>query len=749
MQENIANFIEEFHRALNLEDKLHVLAGFFSEIGVEQACFINASRLSKNRFFVIGDFNNNLLSELSIEKMTDMCKLDSFVSFELNGALFHAFAINDVENLYGFLIFTPYVEKNSTVLRIVKEVIVCGIRNCEVNKQFVRKTKQVEIFKLLSNKVSGYHNLKDLLKILSEHVTSSLNAKGTVIRLVNNEKNLLEVMAEFGLDDVRIRRHGIIPGDGVSGEVWSTGMSRLVIPDTEESVALLKSKLNVSSLICVPLVFENEIIGTISVYEKLGDKTFEEEDKNFLEALGSLIAPVIAYTATIDREKFLKARLEKHLKDLTLITEINKVLMEPRRLDSLLHIVLTTLTFGEEIGFNRAVLFMYNENTGMLQGMMGVGCETIEETYQVWQQLPKEVTALTWIEKIKEVSPILDTSFNQKVKSLRFLLGEVPPLKRVFESGKIVVNRNTDDNISQFFGVNEYALVPLYGRNGMIGILYVDNKFTQRSISEDYITLLDTFASQAAIAIENSKLYNELQDTNDMLKTARQELLVKEKLAVVGEMLTTLAHEIRNPLTAIGGFAKILDRRIEDTSHKVLLEKIISQAERMNNIFNNFLYLAKNKETKKAGTCNIEKVLKNSINNLSFFLGNKVRVSFNIHPQLPCVKIDESLLTVVFDNLIKNAIQAMPDGGTIFVRSYQEGDNICIVVEDEGKGIPKDVLPHIFDPFYTTKFSGVGVGLSVTFKIIKQNSGIIYAENIGEGKGARFVIKLPLDSKNN
>lgn len=102
------------------------------------------------------------------------------------------------------------------------------------------------------------------------------------------------------------------------------------------------------------------------------------------------------------------------------------------------------------------------------------------------------------------------------------------------------------------------------------------------------------------------------------------------------------------------------------------------------------------------------------------------------------------MFSVIVENLIKNAIEAMPCGGNIDIYLKKEDNVFVLIVEDEGMGIKKDDLPKIFDPFFTTKFNGFGIGLAITYKIIKQHNGIIYAEN-KKPKGARFIVKLPIE----
>lgn len=743
MVEKIANFITAFHGALELGEKLRIIGAFLSDLGVQQAFFVSKDDFCKRKFLPILNVSETYLQDIDGDISIEDLKKDDRLFRTIGNTNFTVMPIYDEEKFYGTLFFYPYIEEHRDVYRILREVACFGIRSCEFGELFKHRTRQFESFRKLAEKIGSYYTLQDLLNMLAENVTHVLNAKGTVIRLVNKEKQVLGVSAEYGLGDVHIRRHGIPKGDGVSGEVWQQRSSKLVLPNTEESSRLLKSKLGVSSLICVPLMFENDVIGTLSVYEGLGERVFTEEDRYFLETIATFVSPVIAYTSALDTERLLLSKLEKHIKDLTLITEINKILMEPRRLDELLYILLTTLTFGEEIGFNRAVLFMWNEKTGTMQGMMGIGCDTVEEAWRVWQQLPKGVSAVEWVEKIKGMKLDNDTTFNNRVKTFRFFLDEVPSFSEVYKTGKVYVVKEAKDLVAKFFDVSEYALIPLIGREGILGMLYVDNKFTYKSIDEYYIKLLETFASQASIAIENTKLYNELKETNDMLKSAKQELLIKEKLAVVGEMLTTLAHEVRNPLTAIGGFAKVILRRSDNPTIKELTQKILNQTERVNAMFNDFLYLTKT-NTFRNTTCDVKKVITDSLTNLSFLLTEEVKLKLDIAPSLPCVPIDASVLGVVIDNIIKNAVQAMEGKGELRIICKQEENFVSITVEDEGPGISNDILPHIFDPFYTTKFNGIGIGLSVSYKIIRQHNGIIYAENKAEGKGARFVVKLPI-----
>jgi signal transduction histidine kinase len=732
--EIVIKFLEEFHEEFSLVKKISSLSNFFNRLNIQTA------------YLVINRKPYEIHKICDREPNIELTNLEEYINHNFHKLdtsdgeiIIYNIPLKDAENTYGWLLISPDISSLELKKILVSE-LTCYLKQILINLTFLKKAHQLETICLLSEKVSNFYDLKHLLDIVTEYVTKALNAKGAVIRLVNRTKNLLEVMSEYGLEDVNIRRYGIKPGDGVSGEVWSFRQPKLVIPDTNESKQLLNSKLQIKSLICVPLIFENEITGTLSVYEKLSDKPFDEEDKVFLEVIAGLVSPLIAYTEALEREQKLTKQIAKNLENLHIITELNKIIMQPRKIDELIFLILTALTFGKDIGFNRAGLFMYNAQTGTLQGMIGVGCEN-EFEIQVWEKLP-DMTTVEWLELIDKNKIKNESTFNNTIRQVRFDISDFPLIIQILRSGSVYVSKSEDkDIIKEKLHVDEYAIVPLLGKEDLLGMLYVDNKFTRRPIDENYIRLLQTFASQAALAIENSRLYSEITNTNELLKTAKQELLVKEKLATVGEMLTTLAHEIRNPLTAIGGFANIISKKADNQVIKDLADKIYVHASKMDNMFREFLLLAK-QNTLNYSKVDLNEIVIECIENFDYLDKKNISFVYNKGEQM-IVDADINMLKVVINNLFKNAIQAMPKGGKITIETKQENSYAVLSVEDEGGGIPSDVLPNIFDPFYTTKFNGFGIGLSISYKIIKQHNGIIYAEN-KEGGGAKFTVKLPL-----
>jgi len=221
----------------------------------------------------------------------------------------------------------------------------------------------------------------------------------------------------------------------------------------------------------------------------------------------------------------------------------------------------------------------------------------------------------------------------------------------------------------------------------------------------------------------------------------------REKLASVGLLASGVAHEVNNPLTSVIGFSQLLLARDYPPEIRDYLKKIHNEAERASKILKNLLTFARRKRPEKSLT-NVNEALKKALDLRAYELKvDNIRVVKRLSP-LPATMADIQQLQQVFLNLIINAQQAIrqvKERGTIFVSSRvdKKRNKIIVEIKDDGPGIPKEHLTHIFDPFFTTKQRGTGLGLSVSYGIIHEHGGTIYASN-NPDKGAKFTIELPI-----
>ncbi|HYK74842.1 MAG TPA: ATP-binding protein [Pseudoneobacillus sp.] len=226
-------------------------------------------------------------------------------------------------------------------------------------------------------------------------------------------------------------------------------------------------------------------------------------------------------------------------------------------------------------------------------------------------------------------------------------------------------------------------------------------------------------------------------------KNQTAELIQKsDKLSLVGQLAAGIAHEIRNPLTSLRGFIQLLQYKTND--NKEYCDIMLSELDRINLIVGEFLILAKPQMVKFSNK-NINHIIRHVVTLIGTqAIMNNVDMDYKLMKNLPMISCEENQLKQVIINLIKNAIEAMPDGGTIRVQTgmYDE-KQIFIKVMDEGNGIPEEIIAKLGEPFYTTKEQGTGLGLMVCFKIIENHQGQmkVYSE---VNKGTTFEIILPV-----
>ncbi|CAM3736286.1 PAS domain-containing protein [Mesobacillus zeae] len=243
---------------------------------------------------------------------------------------------------------------------------------------------------------------------------------------------------------------------------------------------------------------------------------------------------------------------------------------------------------------------------------------------------------------------------------------------------------------------------------------------------------------------EEGKPYQYLAIRNDITERKKSEELLhrQDKLAAVGQLAAGVAHEIRNPLTSMKGYAEFLQLDEEDPQRREFIDIILDEIDRVNNIVEEFMLLAKPKAVELEEK-NIIPIIRNVVSLLEFEARKRnVKLQIDTNQDIVQIECDENRLKQVFLNFIKNGIEAMPNGGDLYVRAKVVENNIVISIQDTGVGIPPDTLKKIGEPFYTTKKNGNGLGLMVSFKIIESHNGKVYIES-EQDKGTTFKIYLP------
>ncbi len=227
------------------------------------------------------------------------------------------------------------------------------------------------------------------------------------------------------------------------------------------------------------------------------------------------------------------------------------------------------------------------------------------------------------------------------------------------------------------------------------------------------------------------------------VKELEADIKLKERLAAVGELSAGVAHEIRNPLSAIAGYAELLKKGLSEDEIASAVDAIIKETKNLNRIVTNFLSFVKKPQPIFEET-DVNTLIKEVISMVSL-AKDADRIDFDIKAlkTLPAVEADPFELRMAFLNIIQNAVQAMPNGGRLTVKSGIQYGRIFIEISDTGSGIPKEIGDRVFNPFFTTKEQGTGLGLAIVHKIIEAHDGKIEFKT-RHGKGTTFIIRLPI-----
>jgi hypothetical protein len=451
---------------------------------------------------------------------------------------------------------------------------------------------------------------------------------------------------------------------------------------------------------------------------------------------------------------------QKHDYQLRMLATIGLAMQSAINLDELLHLILTGITAGPALGFNRAMIFLIDDTGLYLAGRMGVGPADGEEARRIWKTLSAEhITLEDFLEKYGKRRPDPDDTFNNRVRAQKLLLtaGDsdfVAAIRRK-KPYRGLPNQGVCASCQKFFAkldLQDFIAVPLVARDRLIGMIIADYLYSEQKINDDALAALEIFASQAAQAIEkadaNRRLEAEkhkLEAAYKELQTTHERLVHAERLAAVGNMAGHVAHEIRNPLVAIGGFARSLMRLAKDNAAIHDVAKIIAEeVMRLEKILANVMLFTKFPKPSfqladlNATIAEACKLLQSEAEQ------HNVKLIKTLAGDLPQLLLDPIQINQMLVNLMRNGIQSISGYGVVEVSTqFVAPQEVLLVVRDTGSGIQPNVLENLFNPFFTTKPDGTGLGLPICQQIVADHGGSISVES-QVGHGTVFSISLPL-----
>ena len=454
--------------------------------------------------------------------------------------------------------------------------------------------------------------------------------------------------------------------------------------------------------------------------------------------------------------------LKKRLEELDILRKVSDALLKSDNLDKSLFLILTGATAGQAFGFNRAFIFLANEKKNALEGRMALGPQTHSEADRIWGELKKNsMTFDQIIQNILKGGIETENDLTGKIRKISLPLDPKDNLlsKTLFEKKSSNLksfqpNQLGGNQLAQLLSPHGIVLVPILSEDKALGVLIADNLITAEPILDEDLFALETFANQVGAEIENMFLhrelrlkYQELEHINQLLRENQSYLLKHERLADIGKLATTAAHEIKTPLIAIGGYARRVLKNYRDARLDPRdLEIIVQEVERLEQVTSQILDYSRESKLSIQKN-NLNRIIQEALEVLeSKFKYNNILLQTDFSEGLHQVDLDSHRLKQVLFNLIENAIDAMFSGGTLTIRTKKKDDCAVLEIEDTGKGITQEEIKKIFIPFHSTKPSGSGLGLAVSKKIVDDHYGSIEVES-KPNQGTRFVIQLPLNQK--
>ncbi len=478
------------------------------------------------------------------------------------------------------------------------------------------------------------------------------------------------------------------------------------------------------------------------------------------------VTPVLGPDGKVDH--ILKLTLDvteqsKKVYQLSRLRQLSEMMQGVLDLDRLLHLVLTCVTAGQALGFNRAILLLVDKNRNVIEGCMGVGPGSGEEAGRIWSQITRDSPTLEDLlarydrDRLTRESPM-----DRAARRISIPLEDRGHIIVACALGRkpiIVEDAARDprvrDDLRQLLGSRQFVMAPLISRNEPVGVILADNIYSGQPITLEHVELLSMFANQAGTAIANAENYDEMQREKGHLEEAYRDLgeaqdrLVRsERLVAIGRMATHVAHEIRNPLVTVGGFANALVQH-PDAPREVVARHaaiIADEVRRLETILARVMDFTRPPQP-ALSQVELMPIIRDTLEQLQERIARqRIVVTTDIPDPSVQLFLDRDQMKQVFLNLFQNALDVMREEGRLTVTVGEEPERVVVTVANTGEPIRPEDVPKLFEPFFSTKPGGTGLGLAVTQKIVQDHGGDIRCVSSLE-RGTEFLISLPRRSR--
>ena len=599
------------------------------------------------------------------------------------------------------------------LLKIVADRVAIAVENARLYERVMRRAAAQESLVEAGRLLTGTLQVSEVLHRLSELVRTRLSADVVRILIAEDTPGRLRLEAQAGA--TRVPTQSTQPAaddddEGLAGWIvkhrTTLALSDVLSRPGVKHRDWLKSE-GFASFLGLPFFLENQLVGILTVWYRTPHSFAPDEI-----ALGEALAT--SATAAIRN-----ARLYEETQERLRHTE-------------------TLLAVSQDTSSTLELTEVLRRTTRAMVRALGA------DTGGAWLQSPGKDRFVPMV-GYHVPKGLLEVFAKTEIATADLKVEEWGAHERTIYSSDSETDPRFAHPITRLLAHKSLLIQPMRWKGATIGGFAIAWLKDQHRFTTDELRLAEGIALQAAVAAENSRLYEGVRRQMTELKQTQAQLIQSTKLAAIGELAANIAHEINNPLTSVLGFASYLAERVPPGAPmREELDLIQEEAGRARDIVRDLLHFSRQREFVPQMT-DLNVVLEGllaMVRRQGAF--DAITLVEEYAPGLPPVEVDVPRIKQVFLNLINNAVYVLKDGGTLTVRSSVVGDTVQVAVIDSGPGIAAEHLDRIFEPFFTTKpdVSGTGLGLSVSLGIVQNHGGTIEVKS-EPGRGSTFIVKLP------
>jgi PAS domain S-box-containing protein len=607
-----------------------------------------------------------------------------------------------------------FTAEDAQLLEAVASWAAIAIGNARQHTRIQRRLQESEAMGVISQALNETHDLDEVLQMIVDAARQIIpRVERSVIHLLDEDKQVLRSAAyssesELGRSDLAMR-----PGEGVAGRVMAEGQPINVSDTHTDPRYLIHGPLpSLRSLLVAPVQSGDRRLGTISVQSR-EPHAFSSDDEMLLKTLGLQAALAIENARLLEVEHGAR-------RDAEVLSEIASHLSSTLNFEELLDLLLEQVS--RLVPYDAAALLLVDHNLGRTHTARLRGYEKLGEP------------------AVKAVS------------ELQLEVAHTPHLRHMAMIAQPVAVPDVKADPAwkpwpAFAQANSWIGAPVHVQGEGVVAFFSLEKSEPGFYTNEFVYKLGAFCGQAALAIQNARLYADLETSLRHEKTMRAQMVQGEKLAAMGRLVASVAHELNNPLQAIQNSLYLVSQESDlSPQSREDLQVSLAEADRMADL------ISRLRETYRPATAEqfqleslnaiIEEVQKLIATHLR---RSNVTCNFLADMRVPRVPSLRDQLKQVILNLSLNAVEAMSKGGrlTIQTQNMPQSNEVLVSISDTGAGIEPNDLRRIFDPFFTRKEGGTGLGLFITHEIVQRHQGRIDVEST-PGKGSTFKVWLPI-----